>query len=35
MIALILGSAVIALGAVLSIVLISFIIYEILYCDDK
>ena len=35
MIALILFSFVVALGAVLSIVLISFIIYEILYCDNK
>jgi len=35
MIGLILFSFVVALGAVLSVVLISFIIYEILYCDDN
>jgi hypothetical protein len=35
MIGLFLLSAVVALGATLSVVLISFIIYEILYCDNK
>lgn len=35
MIALILFSFVVALGATLSVVLISFILYEILYCDDN
>lgn len=35
MIGLILLAFVVALGATLSVVLISFIIYEILYCDNK
>lgn len=35
MIGLILLAAVVALGATLCVVLISFIIYEILYCDDN
>lgn len=35
MIGLTLLAAVVALGAVLCVVLISFIIYEILYCDNK
>lgn len=35
MIALTLLATVVALGATLCVVLISFIIYEILYCDDK
>ena len=35
MIGLILLAFVVALGATLSVVLISFILYEILYCDDK
>lgn len=35
MIALFLLAFVVALGAMLCVVLISFILYEILYCDNK